>query len=335
MRKHLISAFAASVGLLIGLAAAQAGPLPLRVGWVACPPELTPVLLAPPGVAKHLGKSYTFEPVHFQGTPSMITAIATGNLDIAPFTYPTFGTTVENAGINDLRVIFDDFEDGVPGYFTEPYVVLKSSGIEKVEDLKGKVLATNAIGSGVDIAMRAMLMKHGLEDKRDYSVVEIAFPNMKAALLENKVTLITATVLSANDPELMDKANILFTEKEAVGESQFALWTARASFIKAHRAALIDFMEDSLRALRWYLDPKNHDQAVKLVADFTKRPPALFTGWLLTHKDQYRNPNGLPNVAALQRNLDTAQKLGFLKTKLDASQYLDLSLVKEAAARLK
>ncbi|MDE1931363.1 MAG: ABC transporter substrate-binding protein [Alphaproteobacteria bacterium] len=335
MRKHVISAFVASVGLLVGLAGAQADPLPLRVGWVACPPELTPVLLAPPGIAKHLGKSYTFEPVHFQGTPSMITALAAGQLDIAPFTYPTFGTTIENAGVTDLRVIFDDFEDGVPGYFTEPYVVLKSSGIEKVEDLKGKVVATNAIGSGVDIAMRAMLMKHGLEDKRDYSVVEIAFPNMKAALLENKVTLITATVLSANDPELMDKANILFTEKEAVGESQFALWTARASFIKAHRAALVDFMEDSLRALHWYLDPKNHDQAVKLVADFTKRPPALFTGWLLTHKDQYRNPNGLPNITALQRNLDTAQQLGFLKTKLDASKYLDLSLVKEAAARLK
>ena len=335
MRNHVISAFVAAVGLLVGLAAAQADPLPLRVGWVACPPELTPVLLAPPGIAKHLGKSYTFEPVHFQGTPSMITALAAGQLDIAPFTYPTFGTTIENAGVNDLRVIFDDFEDGVPGYFTEPYVVLKSSGIEKVEDLKGKVVATNAIGSGVDIAMRAMLMKHGLEDKRDYSVVEIAFPNMKAALLENKVTLITATVLTANDPELMDKANILFTEKEAVGESQFAMWTARASFIKAHRAALVDFMEDSLRALHWYLDPKNHDQAVKLVAEFTKRPPELFTGWLLTHKDQYRNPNGLPNITALQRNLDTAQQLGFLKSKLDASKYLDLSLVKEAATRLK
>ncbi|HEV2264651.1 MAG TPA: ABC transporter substrate-binding protein [Stellaceae bacterium] len=335
MRKHLVAAFVASVGLLVGLATAQADPLPLRVGWVACPPELTPVLLAPPGVARHLGKSYTFEPVHFQGTPSMITAIAAGQLDIAPFTYPTFGTTIENAGVGDLRVIFDDFEDGVPGYFTEPYVVLKSSGIDKVEDLKGKVLATNAIGSGVDIAMRAMLKKHGLEDQHDYTVVEMAFPNMKAALLANKVTLITATVLSANDPELMDKANILFTEKEAVGESQFALWTARASFIKAHRAALVDFMEDSLRALRWYLDPTNHDQAVKLVADFTKRPPELFTGWLLTHKDQYRNPNGLPNVAALQRNLDTAQQLGFLKTRLEASKYLDLSLVKEAAARLK
>ncbi|MGH7015291.1 MAG: ABC transporter substrate-binding protein [Stellaceae bacterium] len=335
MRKHVHAALIATLALVFGLAPAQAEPLKLRVGWVVCPPELTPVLLAPPGVARHLGKSYTFEPVHFQGTPAMITALASGDLDIAPFTYPTFGTAIENAGLGDLRVIFNEFEDGVPGYFTEPYLVLKSSGIDKVEDLKGKVLATNAIGSGVDIAMRAMLKKHGLEDKHDYSVVEIAFPNMKAALLENKVTLITATVLTANDPELKEKATPLFTEKDAVGETQFAQWTARASFIKAHRAALVDFMEDSLRALRWYLDPKNHDQAVKIVAEFTKRPPALFSGWLLTHKDQYRNPNGLPNVAALQRNLDTAQELGFLKTRLDASKYLDLSLVKEAVARLK
>lgn len=335
MRKPVISALIAAIGLVFGLATAQAEPLKLRVGWVVCPPELTPVLLAPPGVVRHMGKSYSFEPVHFQGTPAMITALASGDLDIAPFTYPTFGTAIENAGIGDLRVVFNEFEDGVPGYFSEPYLVLKSSGIGKVEDLKGKVLATNAIGSGVDIAMRAMMRKYGLEDQRDYSVVEIAFPNMKSTLLENKVALITATVLTANDPELKEKAKTLFTEKDAVGETQFALWTARASFIKAHRAALVDFMEDSLRALRWYLDPKNHDQAVKIVADFTKRPPALFTGWLLTHKDQYRNPDGLPNVAALQRNLDTAHELGFLKTRLDASKYLDLSLVKEAVARLK
>ncbi|HKR20799.1 MAG TPA: hypothetical protein VJS41_11725 [Stellaceae bacterium] len=39
MRKHLVSALVAAVGLLAGLTAAQADPLPLRVGWVACPPE--------------------------------------------------------------------------------------------------------------------------------------------------------------------------------------------------------------------------------------------------------------------------------------------------------
>ena len=48
----------------------------------------------------------------------------------------------------------------------------KDSGINKVEDLKGKVIGTNGGGSAVDVAMRAMLQKHGLEDKRDYTMLE-------------------------------------------------------------------------------------------------------------------------------------------------------------------
>jgi len=37
--------------------------------------------------------------------------------------------------------------------------------IKTIADLKGKVIATNGIGSGVDMAMRAMLRRHHLEDK--------------------------------------------------------------------------------------------------------------------------------------------------------------------------
>ena len=317
-------------------AAARADQLPdIRIGWVVCPPELQPVLFAKDGVALHLGKTYTFAPMHFQGTPAMITALASDQIDIVPFTYPTLGTAILNAGIGDLRIIADEFEDGVPGYFSEPYMVLKDSGIAKVEDLKGKVVATNAIGSGVDIAMRLMLKKHGLVDQRDYTVIEVGFPNMKAMLLGGKADLVTASVLTAYDPELNDKARTLFTARDAAGPTQFALWTARAGYIQKNRAALVDMLEDSLRALRWYLDPKNHDEAVKIMADFTKQPPERFAGWLFTKQDQFRNPGGLPNMAALQRNLDTAQQLGFLKDKLDASKYIDLSLVKEAAQRLK
>ena len=48
----------------------------------------------------------------------------------------------------------------------------KDSGINKVEDLKGKVVGTNAGGSAIDVAMRAMLKKHGLEANRDYTMLE-------------------------------------------------------------------------------------------------------------------------------------------------------------------
>ena len=43
-----------------------------------------------------------------------------------------------------------------PDYYTQEHFVRKDSGIDKVEDLKGKVIGTNAGGSAVDVAMRAM-----------------------------------------------------------------------------------------------------------------------------------------------------------------------------------
>jgi NitT/TauT family transport system substrate-binding protein len=43
----------------------------------------------------------------------------------------------------------------------------------------------------------------------------------------------------------------------------------------------------------------------------------------------------MPNLDALQRNVDTTRELGFVKKKIDIKKYSDLSLVQEAAKRLK
>ena len=133
--------------------------------------------------------------------------------------------------------------------------MLADGPVQKIEDLKGKVLATNAIGSGVDVAMRAMLRKHGLEANRDYTVIEAPFPAMRAMLAEKKVDLIPAVLPFSLDPELKKIAQTLFTSADAVGVTQFVMWSARKPFIDAHRAALVDFLEDSLRIMHWYLDP--------------------------------------------------------------------------------
>src|SRR5690606_18291234 len=116
---------------------------------------------------QNLGKSYMLEPVRFQGTPPMITALASGDLEIADLAYSSLALAIENAGLKDLKVIADEFQDGIPGYYSDEYFVRKDSGIDSVKDLKGKVIATNAAGSAVDIAMRAMLRKNGLDDRKD------------------------------------------------------------------------------------------------------------------------------------------------------------------------
>ena len=320
------------VALFMGNARAE--PVKIRLAWVTPVATWGSILLEKKDLAKHLGQSYVLEPVRFQGTPLMITALANSELEIANLAYSTFGLAVRNARMDDLRVIADEFQDGVPGYYSNEFMVLKDSEIRKVDDLKGKVLATNAAGSAIDIAMRAMLRRHGLEDKRDYSVVEAQFPAMRAMLAEKKVAMIQGTPPFSLDPELRQIARTLFTSKDAIGLSQFVFWTARKTFLDKNRAAMSDFMEDALRIARWYLDPANHDEVMQIAARVTKQPAERFS-WVFTKQDFYRDPNLLPNLKALQSNVNMTRELGFVKVDIDVPKFADLSFVEEAAKRLK
>lgn len=321
------------VSVVLAAGIARAEPVTLRVGWVAPVADYGSIWLQKKELARNFGKSYVVDAVRFRGTPTMITAIATNELEIGALAYSTLPIAIENAGMDDIRVIADTFRDGVDGYYSNKFDVLADGPIHKVEDLKGKVVATNAAGSAVDVAMRAMLRKGGLETNRDYTTIEAPFPAMRAMLTEKKVDLIPAVLPFSTDPTLARIAHVLFTSKDAIGVSQFIMMTSRKPFIDAHHAALVDFLEDTLRIVRWYLDPKNHDEAVRIAAQLTKMPPEDF-GWLFTKADYYRDPNLLPDLDALQRNVDMTKELGFINASFDVRAHSDLSLVEEAAKRL-
>jgi sulfonate transport system substrate-binding protein len=316
-------------------ASVAAEPVKIRVAWTVGVANWASLILEKKDLARHLGKSYLFEPVHYTGTPLMITAMATGDLEVGDLAYSTLALAIENAGMDDLQVIGDDFQDGVGDHYSNEYFVLNDSPIKKVEDLKGQVIATNAAGSAVDIAMRAMLRKHGLEEKRDYTMVEAAFPTMGAMLAAKKAALIPGVIPFSLNPEFRSTARVLFTQKEAIGATQMIVFAARKSFLDKNRAAMADMMEDMMRIVRWYLDPANHKEAVAIAARLTKQPPERFDPWLFTAKDYYRDPNMKPNLPALQTNINTQKQLGFIRTDFDVTKHADLSLIEEAAQRLK
>jgi sulfonate transport system substrate-binding protein len=329
----LVGLCAALISVGIGAARAQE-PVKIRTSWVAPLANWASILPEKKDLARHLGKSYVMEATRFSGTPLILTAMATNELEIGSLAYSTLALAVQNAGLDDLRIIGDEFQDGVPGYYSQEFMVLKDGAIKKVEDLKGKVIATNAVGSAVDVAMRAMLRKHGLEDKRDYTVVEAAFPTMRAMLAEKKVDIIPAVLPFSLDPELRKIAQPLFIQRDAIGVTDMIVWTARKPFLDKNRAAMVDFMEDTLRIVHWYLDPANHQEVTAIAARVTKQPAAQFD-WLFTHQDAYHDPNMMPNLAALQQNVDLTRDLGFVKSNLDVKKIAELSIVEEAAKRLK
>jgi sulfonate transport system substrate-binding protein len=67
--------------------------------------NIASVLLAKDGIARHRGQSYVMEAVHFQSSPEMVTALATGDLDIALLGYSSLPIAVQNAGLDDLSLI--------------------------------------------------------------------------------------------------------------------------------------------------------------------------------------------------------------------------------------
>ena len=98
--------------LALALNAASADPLKIRAGWSNTPTAMAPIIFSKPELLKHYGKSYTMEPVRFAGSAPEITALATGDLDIATLAASSFASAIENARMTDIRVIGDENQDG-------------------------------------------------------------------------------------------------------------------------------------------------------------------------------------------------------------------------------
>jgi NitT/TauT family transport system substrate-binding protein len=291
--------------------------------------------MSKPEMMKHAGTSYTVDPIRFPGTPQSVAALASGDLDIALLTFSSFPLAIQNAGLQDLRVISDEFIDGFPGYYSAEFMVLKDGPVKAIKDLKGRVVAVNVRGGGTDMALRAIARKEGLQEKRDYTELEVAFANMKAVLLDRKADLIGLGVPAMSaDSALRGVASTLFTQRDSLGPTAQVIWVARAGFLEKNRATMLDFMEDALRSRRFYTDPANHREVVDIVAGVTKLPPQQLESWLFTKNDFYRGPNGILDPAVLQDNIDKMVELGFLKSGIDVRNYMDLSIVREAGARL-
>lgn len=333
----VVAAAVLLIGCIVALAPANSQPVEIRIGWNVPPPlQMVPIWTTKPGITVHHGKSYVLKPVYFRGSPLMITALAANEVDVVMLGPSQMNLAVANAGFNDLRIIADEILDGHPGYYSTSYFVLKDSGINSPADLKGKAVATFAIGSSTDIAARNYLQKQGLDHGRDYSILEAAPPNQKALLFEKKAAIAALIPPYAYDPEVSEKARVLFTARDGYGKAvSAAYWQAREGFIAKNRAAMVDMLEDYLRLGRWYWNPANRKDALQIVSDMTKAPVSALEGFSLTNKDAYRPPDEIPDLESGQLVIQAQKRLGLAKGEIDLKAFADLSMIKEAAQRLK
>jgi sulfonate transport system substrate-binding protein len=335
MRSTKPAALAASLVLAVALNAAAA-PEVIRIDWAVTPGQFAPLIPTVPqygpNVYRHYGKSYVVDPIRLLGGGASLSALAAGETDVSTLSPQTLVLGVVNAKL-DIKVIAQQISTEVPGYLNNYYWV-HASEVKTIADLKGKVIAVPARNSNIDSSLHTVLARVGLTEPRDYQLVEIRFPASLAALESRRVDAAALVppwnVLAAKNPELKK----LFNIGEAAGAVEAVLWMTTERFIAAHRAQLVDMLEDNIRMRRWMFDPKTRMDAIRQVADFTKTPIETYAGWMFTHEDYYYDPHALVDVARLQKNIEDMRQAGTVPANIDVQRYVDLSLAREAAARV-
>jgi sulfonate transport system substrate-binding protein len=331
------AAFALAAIVIAGVPhAASADPVRLRVGWAQAPSQLTALFDAMtkphPELFPHLGKSYGFEPVRFQGSTPQIQGLASGDLEIASLGSAGLAIAVLNAHL-ELRIVADVMQEGVPGHFTTYWAVRSDGPVQRIEDMKGHRAAINAFGATTDLILRRALRTHGVTDA-DYVVIEANFANMFPLMEDGKVDIVP--VMPQFNHAFMSSGRYrpLFKTTEIVGQSQVGMWVMRADFIAAHRPQLVDFMEDIIRATRWILAPAHREEALGIAQAVTKEPRQALD-YAFTNDDLYHSPDAVPNIAVVQKDIDQAVEFKMVPARIEvAPHYVDLSLVAEAKARI-
>jgi NitT/TauT family transport system substrate-binding protein len=331
LRKILLAAAGLAV---LSAGSASAEPVKIRISWAVAPAHMTPLLPeAPKGVYKHWGKSYVVEPIRIAGSGPALQALAAGEIEMGGLSPQSLVLGVARAKV-DLQAVAQLMSSGVNGYGSSDFFVRKGE-IKKLEDLKGKVVAVNALGSSIDAAVQAQLSKAGMRPNTDYQVVEVGFNNMMASLEGKRVDLAVILLPQSLTASKKGTLEVLFSMTDALGPNETLQWIGKDDWLKKNRAVVIDFLEDNLRFRQWLLDPKNRKEALAIVSKVTKVPADQYEDWLFTKEDNYRDPMARPHAARMQKNVDDLYKLKILEDTIQVAKHVDTSYVEEAAKRLK
>ena len=212
---------------------------------------------------------------------------------------------------------------GFDGHYDDATVVRADGGIKTVADLKGKTFGVNAIGGTLDMGVRIMARKAGLNPDKDLTVVEARPPFLAGMVRDNKIQ--AATLFQPFFEEAMGKGDlkVLYQSSDIYGgPTDYVFMAFDEKFVKAHPRALRDYIEDYLRAVNWSLD--NRAEAVKIYAEEWKLPQPVVDSYLLTKKDYLVRRSGRVDAKHIQPVVDSLAANGFIQ-KFDVAKYLDLS----------
>jgi NitT/TauT family transport system substrate-binding protein len=277
---------------------------------------------------KSLGENIKVEVKIFNAGPSVIEALFAGELDLAYIgPNPAINGYIKSKG-EALRIIAGATSAGAG------LVVRKDAGIDKVEDFRGKKIASPQLGNTQDVALRAWLKNNGFilkEHGGDTQVIPLANPDQLTLFLKKEID--GAWTVEPWVSRLIQEGNgKLFLDESSIwpnGDFVTANIIVSKKFLQEHRDLVKKFLSAHIELTEWI---NNHMvEAKSIINAELKRitgktlPPEVIDQAFLRLKVTYD-----PIKTSLLTSAKWAFEQGFLgKTFPDLSGIYDLSILNE------
>jgi ABC-type nitrate/sulfonate/bicarbonate transport system substrate-binding protein len=295
-------------------------PVEIRMGWGIPAEEIKYVMMEYPQVAKNMGTWYEVDWQEFAGTALGVQGLAAETLDCAT----VGGLSVAN-GLDqgaDIVILGEFIEERQPNFSTA-WMVRKDSGIDSLEDLRGKTVATSAVGGSTDYIQDFYIKEQaGLEPDKDYKKVEVPFGQMQETLLSGRADVGLFPQPFYGAINATGEVKTIFRLTDQIEPFVQLLNGCRRSFVEDNEEVIRKFQEDWTRVAQWVADPKNRDKVIQASAASTKIPAEVLEGFLLTKQDFFRPENGAVNVDGIQEEWDFFRERGGIEQDLTVTDHV-------------
>jgi NitT/TauT family transport system substrate-binding protein len=265
-----------------------------------------------------------FEPVRFNGWPELKEAFLSGYLP-ASFLLAPMALALREQGV-PLKVVYLGHRDGTA------MMVHRGSGIFRVEDLRGRVVAVPNRFSN----QRLLLVK-ALEDRGmtidDVKVVEMPPPDMPAALYARAVDAITSGEPFMGQTELDGYGRVLWLTKDVWPGFISCVLVVHEGAIAEQRERVQSLVTGIARSGKWIDQSMDHRmQSAQFVSrHYYNQHPRLLEFVLSKPPDRVKYTDLELQRANFEEIERLARKAGIFEGRVGFDDYADPSFVPDDA----
>ena len=266
-------------------------------------------------------------------SPTLLRNLITGKYDLILNNADNVIAWAEGQGEDPQKNDFVIFLGGSQGVDQKLVV---APGINDYKDLKGKVLAADAVTTGYAVVAMAILKKYGLEWKRDYEVKSFGNTVARADAMSRGEA--AGAMMSMADEEIKKRGFKILTEaKDHVKHYARGLGATRRQWANANEELVVRFSRAMIRASDWLQDAKNKNDAVQLLLGETKnnqaRAEAMYANTL--SPTMGLTPRSRLDMEGIRTVIELREIAGLMKAPVPKPEkYVDERFYQKAIATL-